>query len=148
MAVKSKHSHEHFTVSFFSVVKPVPEFTNSFYPILYCFFCQPNEQLKTEFSRCADDSLFGSMDHVTKFVAARLPESYDENVSYQVPVMLTSFSIFNLKPTYCQDLSCSSIFSTFLLFAETKEADTYGARNVFNYFTCSWEACFWYWGDR
>ena len=27
-------------------------------------------------------SLFGSMDHITKFVAARLPESYDKIVSY------------------------------------------------------------------
>ncbi|XBI96881.1 hypothetical protein VPH35_033101 [Triticum aestivum] len=36
-------------------------------------------RLKTEFSRCADDSLFGSMDHITKFVAARLPESYDKS---------------------------------------------------------------------
>ncbi|KAE8790260.1 hypothetical protein D1007_35400 [Hordeum vulgare] len=33
---------------------------------------------KTEFSRCADYSLFGSMDHITKFVATRLPESYDK----------------------------------------------------------------------
>ncbi|KAE8798760.1 hypothetical protein D1007_25943 [Hordeum vulgare] len=37
-----------------------------------------NLRLKTEFSRCADDSLFGSMDHITKFVATRLPESYDK----------------------------------------------------------------------
>ncbi|XBI02865.1 hypothetical protein VPH35_131361 [Triticum aestivum] len=36
-------------------------------------------RLKTKFSRCADDSLFGSMDHIIKFVAARLPESYDKS---------------------------------------------------------------------
>ncbi|KAF7019566.1 hypothetical protein CFC21_032728 [Triticum aestivum] len=35
-------------------------------------------RLKMEFFRCADDSLFGSMDHITKFVATRLPELYDK----------------------------------------------------------------------
>ncbi|KAE8809914.1 hypothetical protein D1007_13374 [Hordeum vulgare] len=37
-----------------------------------------NLRLKTKFSRSADDSLFGSVDHITKFVATRLPESYDK----------------------------------------------------------------------
>uniref|UniRef100_M8BTM3 Aminotransferase-like plant mobile domain-containing protein n=1 Tax=Aegilops tauschii TaxID=37682 RepID=M8BTM3_AEGTA len=32
-------------------------------------------RLKAEFSRCAEDSVFGSMDHIQKFVAARLPQN-------------------------------------------------------------------------
>lgn len=45
-------------------------------------------RLKTEFARCTDDSLFGSMDHVSKFVAARLPESYDTEKHKKLTAMV------------------------------------------------------------
>ncbi|XP_037477647.1 uncharacterized protein LOC119354982 [Triticum dicoccoides] len=45
-------------------------------------------RLKTEFSRCAKDSLFGSMDHITKFVAARLPQSYNKTKQKRLTEMV------------------------------------------------------------
>lgn len=45
-------------------------------------------RLKTEFSLCANESLFGSLDHVRKFVAARLPETYDKNKQLKLTGMV------------------------------------------------------------
>ena len=84
-------------------------------------FC--NKQLKAEFSRCAEDSVFGSMDHIQKFVAARLPQNYNNNVFYLPPW----FCPFHKKQSAffvyrCCCIDCSSFrVLYFCIFAETKE---------------------------
>ena len=74
---------------------------------MYIFFYK--KLLKAEFSRCAEDSVFGSMDHIQKFVAARLPQNYNNDV-FSLPPWFCPFhkkqSAFFVYRCCCIDCSC------------------------------------------
>ena len=97
MQVISDNQQYHFSSFATSFGMQVPQLLS----LIFLSSLTINHQLKMEFSLCADDSLFGSMDHITKFVATRFSELYDKIVSYPAAIF----------PSYCCFLFHSHLYT-------------------------------------